>query len=229
MHLHSNTAPSRVIVMMRRAIPAFAALIALSQTAMAGVPLVGHVSCAGVRFYVARYSETAAETWARSHGASDAEIETARRCLHGAGVQTAARDRPDRASQVPAPLNEQQRAQHEPAERDPDQDAVHIVSVQGRHANPEQDSHDDEPGVHSFTRPKDIEDRFARHASYEIKDPVPSGAKTTTSRLRSAGAMHRAHKIRVASPLEWLKRQLDHLVRRRQFSIAVLIFQGNRR
>jgi hypothetical protein len=229
MHLHSNTVPSRVIVMMRRAIPAFVALVALSQTAMAGVPLFGHVSCAVVHFYVARYSETAAETWARSHGASDAEIETARRCLHGGSVQTAARDRPDRASQVPAPVTEQQRAQHEPAERDPDQDAAHIASVQGQHTDPEQDSRDDRPGVHSLIRSKDIEDRFARHASYEIKDPAHSGAKTTTLRLRSAGAMHRAHKMRVVSPLAWLKRQLDHLVRRRQFSIAVLTFQGSRR
>jgi hypothetical protein len=38
---------------------------------------------------VAKYSEAAAETWARSHGATDAEIETARRCLNGATVQAA--------------------------------------------------------------------------------------------------------------------------------------------
>src|SRR5213079_3683478 len=81
--------PSRWIVMIRRAILAFATLIALSQTATAGVPLFGHVSCAIVRFYVAKYSEAAAETWARSHGASNAEIETARHCLHSVNVQTA--------------------------------------------------------------------------------------------------------------------------------------------
>jgi hypothetical protein len=61
--------------MMRRAIAAFATLIALSQTATAGVPLFGHVSCAVVRFYVAKYSEAAAETWARGYGAGDAEIK----------------------------------------------------------------------------------------------------------------------------------------------------------
>ena len=133
---------------MRRAIPAFAALIALTQPATAGVLLFGHVSCAVVRFYVAKYSEAAAETWARGHGASEAEIETARRCLHGATVQTAARYRDDRASQVPAPVTGQERAQHEPAERDPDQDALHVVSVQGQRADAEQDSHDNEPGVH---------------------------------------------------------------------------------
>src|SRR5246127_4862809 len=96
-------APSRWIVMMRRAIAAFATLIALSQTATAGVPLFGHVSCAVVRFYVAKYSEAAAEKWARGHGAGDAEIETARRCLHGASanVQTASLAA---KSQVPAPV-----------------------------------------------------------------------------------------------------------------------------
>jgi hypothetical protein len=46
------------------------------------------MSCTVVRFYVAKYSEAAAESWARSRGASDAEIETARRCL-GSSVQTA--------------------------------------------------------------------------------------------------------------------------------------------
>ena len=47
------------------------------------------ISCTLVRFYVAKYSEAAAETWARSHGATDAEIETARRCLNSATVQAA--------------------------------------------------------------------------------------------------------------------------------------------
>src|SRR2546421_12949598 len=60
--------PSRWIVMIRRAIPAFVTLIALSQTATAGVPLFGHVSCGVVRFYVAKYSQAAAEKWARGQG-----------------------------------------------------------------------------------------------------------------------------------------------------------------
>ena len=47
------------------------------------------VSCTVVRFYVAKYSVGAAESWARSHGASDAEIENARRCLPSGSVQTA--------------------------------------------------------------------------------------------------------------------------------------------
>jgi hypothetical protein len=47
------------------------------------------MSCSVVRFYVARYSASAAESYARSHGATDAQIETARRCLRDAPAQTA--------------------------------------------------------------------------------------------------------------------------------------------
>jgi hypothetical protein len=42
-----------------------------------------------VRFYVAKYSASTAEMWARSHGASESEIEAARRCLADAPAQTA--------------------------------------------------------------------------------------------------------------------------------------------
>src|SRR5437660_9848293 len=95
--------------MIRRVIPAFVALIALSQTATAGV------SCAVVRFYVAKYSAAAAETWARSHGASDAEIETARRCLHHrANVQIASSAA---RSQVLGPVTPQGRGREQPKER----------------------------------------------------------------------------------------------------------------
>jgi hypothetical protein len=218
--------PSRWIAMMRRAIPAFAALIALSQTATAGVPLFGHVSCAVVRFYVAKYSEATAEKWARSQGASNAEIETARRCLHSADVQTASWAP---RSQVVAPVTEQERAQHESAERDPDQGALHVVPVQGQRADPEQDNHDNEPGVHGVIRPKDIEDRSAGHVSYEIKDDlVPSDGKTTTLRQRYVGAQHRADSARVTGHVAWLKRLWIHLIRPRQFSVAFLHFRGGR-
>jgi len=47
------------------------------------------VSCAVVRFYVAKYSAPAAETWARSRGATEADIDAGRRCLGGSSVQTA--------------------------------------------------------------------------------------------------------------------------------------------
>jgi hypothetical protein len=51
--------------------------------------LVHRVSCSVVRFYVAKYSASTAEMWARSHGASESEIEAARRCLADAPAQTA--------------------------------------------------------------------------------------------------------------------------------------------
>jgi hypothetical protein len=47
------------------------------------------VSCTVVRFYVAKYSAGAAESWARSKGATEAEIESARRCIKGSNVITA--------------------------------------------------------------------------------------------------------------------------------------------
>lgn len=47
------------------------------------------ISCPVVRYYVAQYSASAAEQWARSKGASDAEIEAARRCLRPDATQTA--------------------------------------------------------------------------------------------------------------------------------------------
>ena len=64
-------------------------LSSLSSGALAGggSGLVHRVSCKVVRYYVAKYSASTAEMWARSHGASDAEIEAARRCL---------RDEPER-------------------------------------------------------------------------------------------------------------------------------------
>jgi hypothetical protein len=38
-------------------------------------------SCMLVRYYVARYTAATAEAWARSKGATDAEIQTARGCI----------------------------------------------------------------------------------------------------------------------------------------------------
>jgi hypothetical protein len=51
--------------------------------------LVHRASCSVVRFYVAKFSASAAEMWARSHGATDAEIEAARQCLKGAPAEHA--------------------------------------------------------------------------------------------------------------------------------------------
>jgi hypothetical protein len=212
---------------MRRAILAFATLIALGQTATAGVPLFGHVSCAVVRFYVARYSEAAAEKWARGHGASETEIETARRCLHGASVQTAS-SAPK--SQVVVPVAEQEPAQREPAERDPDQETPRVVTVQGQHALPAQDHHDNEPGVDGFIGPKDIEDRVAEHMSHENKDhPAPTDGKTATLPPRHVGAVHRSDSAGARGHGTWLKRLWDRLTVRRQFRVAFLHFRADRR
>ena len=61
-----------------------------SQAEAAGQSgLVHRASCAVVRFYVAKFSAFAAETWARNHGATEAEIEAARHCLKDAPAQTA--------------------------------------------------------------------------------------------------------------------------------------------
>jgi hypothetical protein len=51
--------------------------------------LVHRASCSVVRFYVAKFSASAAEMWARSHGATEAEIEAARLCLKSVPSQTA--------------------------------------------------------------------------------------------------------------------------------------------
>jgi hypothetical protein len=47
---------------------------------------LARASCTVVRYYVAKYTVATAESWARSKGATEAEIEAARHCLK---VQTA--------------------------------------------------------------------------------------------------------------------------------------------
>ena len=75
--------------MLTRAVGAIALTFCVSSTALAGhrPGIVQRVSCSVVRYYVAKYSVSAAEMWARSHGATDAEIEVARRCLNEAPAQ----------------------------------------------------------------------------------------------------------------------------------------------
>jgi hypothetical protein len=66
-----------------------AAVICLAFAPQVGAAGILHrASCTMVRFYVAKYSAPAAEVWARSKGASDAEIEAARVCLKNAPVRT---------------------------------------------------------------------------------------------------------------------------------------------
>lgn len=73
-----------------RAIFVVAVLIGSSQLAQAAEQsALRRVSCSVVRFYVAKYSAAAAEAWARSKGASEGEIESARRCLRGSPILTA--------------------------------------------------------------------------------------------------------------------------------------------
>lgn len=79
--------------MLMRAVGAVALTLSLSSVSSNAVAgsrhgLVQRVSCSVVRFYVARYSESTAEMWARSHGATDAQIEEARRCLRDTPQRT---------------------------------------------------------------------------------------------------------------------------------------------
>jgi len=65
--------------------------LGVSPSAFAGQQsgFLHRISCSAVRFYVAKYSAPAAEQWARSRGATDAEIEAARRCLTPDATRTA--------------------------------------------------------------------------------------------------------------------------------------------
>ena len=79
--------------MIIRGIVVSAALLALAPDAMAAEPQPGvfrRASCTVVRYYVAKYSAGVAEAWARSHGATEAEIEGARRCVANAPAATQA-------------------------------------------------------------------------------------------------------------------------------------------
>lgn len=210
---------------MRRTILAFTILIALSQTASAGVLLFGHVSCAVVRFYVAKYSEAAAERWARSQGASNVEIETARRCLHGTIVQTASSAA---KPTVAAPVTVEERTNHERAERDPNQRTLNGAPVQGQHADPEQDKTGNEPAAQEVIPAKYSEQRSASNADHMSND-LPPSAKTTTALHHYTRAMYHTDRVRVTNHWTWLKRMWSYLTKRRQFSVAFLLFHGGRR
>ena len=77
--------------MLKCALGGLLLLVAMAGDAAAGDQPRGfhRMSCTVVRFYVAKYSAGAAESYARSHGATDADIENARRCLPSGAVQTA--------------------------------------------------------------------------------------------------------------------------------------------
>jgi hypothetical protein len=65
--------------------------LGVSPSAFAGEQsgFLRRVSCSMVRLYVAKYSAPAAEQWARSKGATEAEIGAARRCLNTGTARTA--------------------------------------------------------------------------------------------------------------------------------------------
>jgi len=58
-----------------------AALLALAPSEASAEGLLHRMSCSVVRYYVAKYSASMAEAYARSKGATEAEIAAARRCL----------------------------------------------------------------------------------------------------------------------------------------------------
>jgi len=74
--------------MVLRGMFALGAMLALSDAAGAGQASLGHrLSCVAVRFYVAKYTAPVAESYARSQGASEADIEAARLCIKGQPAQ----------------------------------------------------------------------------------------------------------------------------------------------
>ena len=81
--------------MLSRAIGALALALLLSSSALAGSEpgVMQRMSCSLVRYYVGKYSVAMAEMWARGHGATEAQIDAARRCLRDQAVQTAQRGR----------------------------------------------------------------------------------------------------------------------------------------
>jgi hypothetical protein len=71
--------------MIIRAASVLVVVLGLSPGATAGghTGILHRMSCTMVRYYVALYSATAAEQYARSKGATESDIETARHCLAG--------------------------------------------------------------------------------------------------------------------------------------------------
>jgi len=81
--------------MLMRAIAAATLMLSIGSGANAGARhgVTHRMSCSEVRYYVAKYSAATAEMYARSHGATETQIDAARRCLKDQSVQTAQRSR----------------------------------------------------------------------------------------------------------------------------------------
>jgi hypothetical protein len=58
-----------------------AVLFAMAPAEASAEGIFHRASCSVVRYYVAKYSAEMAEAWARSKGATEAEISAAKRCL----------------------------------------------------------------------------------------------------------------------------------------------------
>jgi hypothetical protein len=58
-----------------------AIVLGLAPVSASAEGIFHRASCSVVRYYVAKYSASMAEAWARSKGATEAEIESARHCL----------------------------------------------------------------------------------------------------------------------------------------------------
>jgi hypothetical protein len=58
-----------------------AVLFALAPVEASAEGIFHRASCSVVRYYVAKYSAEMAEAWARSKGATEAEIAAAKHCL----------------------------------------------------------------------------------------------------------------------------------------------------
>jgi hypothetical protein len=79
-----------LFIMVIRSLCILAVVLGLSTNAFAGEhPILHRMSCTMVRYYVALYSAAAAEQYARSKGATDAEIEMARHCVKSDAAQMA--------------------------------------------------------------------------------------------------------------------------------------------
>ena len=66
-----------------RLLSVFALLIVMAPVEASAEGVFHRASCSVVRYYVAKYSASMVEAWARGKGATEAEIETARHCLEG--------------------------------------------------------------------------------------------------------------------------------------------------
>jgi hypothetical protein len=79
--------------MLMRAIAAATLMLSVGSGAHAGGRhgVTQRMSCSEVRYYVAKYSAASAEMYARSQGATEAQINAARRCLKDHPAQTAQR------------------------------------------------------------------------------------------------------------------------------------------